>query len=240
METFLKFDLYLHISAGIVGLLAGMIAMIVRKGSNIHKRAGVMYYWAMFVICSTALIRFKPTPSLIFLTTIAIFSFYMSFSGKRILSHKKPTTDYQTLDWVAACITFGCGIAMIVSGIYFWFANNFMILGILFIFFGTLCSSIARNDIEIFRGKIELEKMHWFFHHIGRMSGSFSATLTAFFVTNNHGLLPDLLIWISPGVIIGLFADVLANRYRKDFKMELVPLLPLRVIKSVLKYVSVR
>jgi hypothetical protein len=233
METILKFDLYLHIAAGTVALITGFIAMVAPKGSIPHRKAGQFYYWAMATICLTALIRFRLTPSMMFLTTIAIFSFYLNFSGRRILAFKNKETQYQAIDWIIAYFALICGFLMGVSCVYFFQQST--TLSILFAFFGIFCISISRNDILRFQGKIEVEKMHWFFHHIGRMMGSYSATVTAFVITNNHGLLPVLVAWIAPGVIIGVLSDVWANRYRKENDIPEVPFLPMRIIMGVLE-----
>jgi hypothetical protein len=233
METILKLDLYLHITAGTIALITGLIAIIAKKGGDAHRKAGQWYFGAMAMVCLTALIRFRFTPGIMFLTMIAIFSFYLNFSGRRILSFKKKETSYQKIDWVMAYATLICGVAMSLSGIYFYLFRNSVTLSSLFVFFGFFCVSISRSDILRFQGKIEIEKMHWFFHHIGRMMGSYAATVTAFFITNNHGLLPDLVVWIAPGVTIGFLSDLWANNFRKKYGMPVIPILPVRMIQSI-------
>lgn len=231
METILKYDLYLHIIAGIVALITGFIAMVAKKGKLPHRKAGQWYFCAMATVCVTALIRFRLSPIIVFLTMIAIFSFYLNFSGRRILSFKKQETQIKFIDWLMAYFTLICGFLMCVSCIYFFQQST--TLSVLFAFFGIFCISISRSDILRFQGKIEVEKMHWFFHHIGRMMGSYSATVTAFVITNNHGVLPDLVAWIAPGVIIGVLSDVWSNRLRKDYDIPAVPLLPVRIFQSI-------
>jgi hypothetical protein len=233
METILKLDLYLHIAAGTAALITGFVAMITKKGGVPHRKAGQWYFWAMATVCFTALVRFKFVPGIMFLTMIAIFSFYLNFSGRRILSFKKEETPYQSIDWVMAYFTLACGFLMSGSSIYFYSFQHNTILSILFLFFGIFCISVSRSDILRFHGKIEVEKMHWFFHHIGRMMGSYAATVTAFVITNNHGFLPDLVIWIAPGIIIGFLSDIWANSYRKDYGMPIIAPLPLRMVQSI-------
>ena len=233
METILKLDLYLHITAGTVALITGFIAMIAKKGGVPHRKAGQWYFWAMATVCFTALIRFRFSPVIMFLTMIAVFSFYLNFSGRRILAFKKKETQYQTIDWAMAYFTLGCGFLMSISSIYFYFFRHSITLSILFLFFGIFCVLVSRSDILRFQGKIEIEKMHWFFHHIGRMMGSYAAAVTAFVVTNNHGFLPNLVVWIAPGVIFGFLSDVWANSYRKDYGFPLVAPLPLRIFQSI-------
>ena len=235
MENFLKIDLYLHIAAGTVALITGMIAIFAQKGGLVHRKAGQWYFLAMIAVCVTALIRFRLSPSIIFLTMIAIFSFYLNFTGRRILAFKNKSAQYQMVDWAMAYLTLICGILMVVSSVYYFFSAHNVVLSILFIVFGLFCISIARTDILRFKGKIEVEKMHWFFQHIGRMMGSYAATVTAFVITNNHGFFPDLVVWIAPGVIIGFLSDVWANRYRKDYGIPIIPVLPVRILQRFLE-----
>jgi hypothetical protein len=164
---------------------------------------------------------------------IAVFSFYNTFSGRRILKYKKEPFAYQKIDWIAAYCTIFCGIAMVVMGIFYGVFYGRVTLSILFLAFGLVCILVARNDLLRFKGLIEMQKMHWFFHHIGRMLASYAATITAFAVTNNHGLLPDLAVWICPGVIMGISADAWANYYRKTWGMPTIAILPIRIVKNI-------
>jgi uncharacterized membrane protein len=42
--------LYVHIAAGILGLIAGYIALFVGKGSRLHRKAGQIFVGAMSVV----------------------------------------------------------------------------------------------------------------------------------------------------------------------------------------------
>ena len=74
MQTFLSFTLYLHIFAGFTALTTGLVPMFSKKGSKVHTTWGKIYFWAMFVVALTALIRFQMRVNLIFLSGIAVFS----------------------------------------------------------------------------------------------------------------------------------------------------------------------
>jgi hypothetical protein len=47
------------------------------------------------------------------------------------------------------------------------------------------------------------------------MGGSYIATVTAFLVVNNKGLVPDLMAWIAPGVIGGIVIGRVTKAYKK-------------------------
>ena len=47
--------LLVHVSAAIIGLLAGALAMIFRKGSGRHRLAGNIFFVSMAVMCTSAI-----------------------------------------------------------------------------------------------------------------------------------------------------------------------------------------
>ena len=93
----MKTILFLHALAGGISLIAGFIAIISKKGQQLHIKSGLVYYWAMMAVVVTGLLLgiYKTN---VFILTIAIFSFYMVFTGRRILSSKKEINP-KLLDW---------------------------------------------------------------------------------------------------------------------------------------------
>ena len=79
----------IHISAGMLALGLAPVAMLTVKGGQAHRRWGKIYFWAMAVVASTAVILALWRPQ-IFLALLAVFSFYMAFTGYRALSRKRP------------------------------------------------------------------------------------------------------------------------------------------------------
>jgi uncharacterized membrane protein len=75
--------LYLHILAGFISLGIAYVLLFIKKGNKRHKKLGMIYVYGMSTIFVTAiplslLGEFNP-----FLFVIAIFSFYLAFSGYR-------------------------------------------------------------------------------------------------------------------------------------------------------------
>ena len=75
--------LYLHILAGFISLGIAYLLLFIKKGNKRHKKLGMIYVYGMSTIFVTAiplslLGEFNP-----FLFVIAIFSFYLAFSGYR-------------------------------------------------------------------------------------------------------------------------------------------------------------
>ncbi len=212
MATFLTLVLWLHIISGFTALLVGLVAMLAKKGGQTHILAGKIYYWAMFLVALSALLRFKPEVRLVFLACIAVFSFYNTFTGKRLIAMKKGMIA-SPIDWLAAGITVVASLAMLVFGIQ-TFLQQDTFYGVLFNVFGVFSLILSLGDVLIFAGKITVNAKHWLLNHISRMGGSYIATVTAFLVVNNHDFLPPLVAWIAPGVVGGFIIALVRRKYQ--------------------------
>jgi len=104
---------WIHISAGMLALVLAPLAMLTVKGGRAHRRWGTIYFWSMAVVASTAVVLALWRPQ-IFLALLAVFSFYLAFTGYRVLSRKRPTQgDAATAyDWAAALVTFAARLLL--------------------------------------------------------------------------------------------------------------------------------
>lgn len=221
MQTFLKIDLYLHIFAGFTALTTGLVPMFSKKGSQIHITWGKVYYWAMFVVAVTALIRFQMKMNLIFLAGIAVFSFYNTFTGVRLIRRKTNLTP-EFIDWFGAILMVIGAFGMLYFGyIAFGLANVFYT--VLFTIFGIFMFLLTFEDLRVFTGRklinndMPVPHRYWFQNHISRMGGSYIATVTAFLVVNNPPYIPGLVVWIAPGVIGGVIIARTRRYYMNKF-----------------------
>ncbi|MBL4709836.1 MAG: hypothetical protein JKY48_15495 [Flavobacteriales bacterium] len=197
MKESIQYILYFHAFSGGIALLSGIIAILTKKGSKSHTTSGEIYFYGMLSVVVTGLIvaSFRGN---IFLQTIAIFSFYMAFTGKRILRNKKAVLS-SPLDWAFNIVSMLCGIFML-----YLVAVNFVRTGfagaipMLFIFGGLLTWMTVQDAIKMW--KKNWVKNEWLFTHIGRMGGSFIATSTAFILTNIH-FEPQWIVWLAPTLI---------------------------------------
>src|SRR5882762_654490 len=81
---YLQVLLTLHIACGVVGFVCAPVALATAKGGRTHRRWGKIYFWAMAGVAVTALTLSLLLP-IWFLAMVAVFSFYASFSGYRVL-----------------------------------------------------------------------------------------------------------------------------------------------------------
>lgn len=223
MELIQRIALYVHIIAGFTALTTGLVPMFAKKGGKAHVFWGNVFYWAMFFVALTALIRFKMEFRLIFLAGIAVFSFYNTFTGARLIRMKNNPTP-ELIDWVGAILTMVSALAMIVFAVLaYQKAQTFY--AILFCIFGIFSMIMASEDISVFLGKKVINSTgavptrYWFQNHIARMGGAYIATVTAFLVVNNPPYIPGLVVWIAPGVIGGMIIGRTRRYYKKKGKM---------------------
>lgn len=197
METAFKLFLIVHIIAGTIGLLAGTLNTIFKKGETRHKLIGKFFLLGMTVnaLCSFVLAVLHPNN---FLFIVGVFSLYLVQAGNRILKlkiigeHNKP----QLFDWllqlgmiVFGCVFIGLGVAGLIQ------KNTF---GFVYIVFGFIGMRLAMQDIGYFKQKIT-NKKYWLISHLSKMMGGYIAATTAFLVVNNK-ILPPILAWLLPTV----------------------------------------
>lgn len=220
MKQMIQYVLYFHAFSGGIALLSGLIAIFTKKGSKNHTTSGNIYFYAMLSVIVTGLVVASFRGNL-FLQTIAIFSFYMAFTGKRVLRNKKEIIT-SPLDWGFNMVSMACGVYML-----YLVAINFLSVGFagaipMLLIFGSLLTWMTIQDaLTMWRKK--WVKNNWLYTHIGRMGGSFIATSTAFLLINIR-IEPAWIVWLAPTVIgsplmavaIGKWKVKLGDRKKKQ------------------------
>lgn len=198
MESVAAVLLVLHVGAGMVALFVAPGAMLARKGALWHRRWGRVFFWAMAAVAATALPLTLINPSL-FLALIAVFSFYMAFSGYRVTRRKRPDLGERAtrLDWMMVILTLVVSLALFSYGL-----RNFAMgdgAGAAAVVFGLLGAILAARDLRAFIHPPSGRYAWWFFH-MGNMLGAYIATVSAFSVTN-FDFLPPVVRWMWPTAI---------------------------------------
>ncbi len=149
MKMLLTILLITHIATGFTALLVGLIPMFSKKGSRLHNRAGLVYVYCMITVAITALLLCGLQPfrmMRLFLTGIAVLSFYLCFSGWRATRNKQGQAT--PLDLVLTYGTLLIGAAMVCFGIYLLTQGGLSFMPIVFTFFGVLTGQFAAQDIR--------------------------------------------------------------------------------------------
>lgn len=222
MKTLILAILILHVSAGSIALIVGLIPMFSKKGGKLHNRTGLVYVYCMITVVITALLlcALQPLQMLrLFLTGIAVLSFYLCVTGWRATKQKK--TGLTLADRLLTYATLFVSVAMMGFGGYL-VQDGMSVFAVLFPVFGFLTFRNAWYDFKSF-GKTP-EKMHWFYHHITRMGGSYIATFTAFLVNNVYRMLPNdapawigTISWIAPAIVGGMLIGRTVRYYKQKF-----------------------
>ena len=221
------YGLIFHVAAGIIGFFVAPAAMITVKGGLWHRRWGKVYFWAMTAAATSAILlsTFGVRQNL-FLTFIGVFSFYLSYSGYRILYQKRPAQGQgpKWFDWIVAIATAVTGIGLITAGILkptpMWAQ-----ISVVAIVLGAGCFLNAGQDIYRFLNPPS-DKNFWWYGHMTGMLASYIAAVTAFLVNNarHMGFGGPIWVWWLLPTIVGVPAIATWTRYyRAKFNRKLAP-----------------
>ena len=195
MSNVIEILLPIHITSGSIALFSAALAISTEKGKKIHVLSGKSYFWGMVLIFLTA-IPMSIINSNVFLFLIAIFSFYLAFSGMRFARNRSgvPTR----VDLIAVNFMFLSGAGMWILAIIFFVNNDSQFITL--IVFGFLALSLGYGDFRVFKnetakGKERIAK------HLTNMMGGTIAVVTAVLVVNPPTD-PEWVWWILPTFLI--------------------------------------
>lgn len=210
----MKLFLGVHVAAGATSFLLAPVALATAKGGRQHKRWGMVYFWSMGVVAGTALPMALYRPVL-FLALVSVLSFYLAFSGYRVLKLKDLSRggSAKPVDWIAATVAFSVCASLAFLGAFRPAAVQG--LGVVAIVLGLIGMRGTATDLYSFVHK-PTEKMFWWYTHLGKFIGSYIAAWTAFStVTLSHVFVhAGILLWLWP-TAVGVPAIVLTTMYYK-------------------------
>jgi len=184
---------FIHAPLGGIALLAGGISLIAKKGNNVHKKSGRVFFFSMlFSAISAFIISVLPNHESLLLFSIGLFSTYFLISGLRSLKFKQKEFQLKTEKIIAYLITL-TGIVMILYPVLL-----FSKLNIILTVFGVVGIVFGLRDLKLFKDIKRLKK-NWLKLHLGKMTGGYIAATSAFFVVNQ--ILPGIWNWFVPGII---------------------------------------
>lgn len=188
--------LYLHILAGFISLAIAYILLFIKKGNKRHKKLGMIYVYGMSTIFVTAiplslLGEFNP-----FLFVVAIFSFYLAFSGYR--QGRDRNGAREQIDKVLGVFITATSILFYSMAVSLYLIEDSM--WITSVVFGSIALGMGINDLR--RMKI-VERPDFYDRtnlHLNLMLAGTIATTTAFIVTLNPFSI-DWLNWVAPTIV---------------------------------------
>jgi len=183
-----------HIAAGSLALVSALTALTTHKGGKLHRYAGQLYFASMVIIFITAVIMSLQTSN-IFLLLVALFSFYLAFSGWRFARNRSGNPHW--IDWLAVSVLAFSGMLMWFLALqsYPKFSSASVPLGVFGLIAIVLSFFDARSHRDrAARGKVRIAK------HLANMLGGTIAVSTAVLVVN-ISFAPAWLGWILPTIL---------------------------------------
>ena len=187
--------LIIHILSGSIALFSAALALSIEKGKKFHIYSGKSYFWAMVIIFLTA-IPMSIITSNVSLFLIAIFSFYLAFSGMRFARNRKgvPTL----IDLIAVNLMFLSGAGMWILAIIYFMNNNSQFITL--IVFGFLALFLDYGDFQTFKNQTAVGKER-IAKHLTNMMGGTIAVVTAVLVVNPPTN-PEWVWWLLPTAVL--------------------------------------
>ena len=214
MHDLFRILLAVHIFAGAIALVVAPGAMVTVKGGRWHARWGWTYLWATVAIAVTGAVMSLIHPNL-FLMMIAVFSFYLVFSGYRVLHRKKPGQRATWFDQAVTLAMMVAGLGLVAYGVYRLQTSSF---GAVPIVFGAIALLLAAREWIGFRRQ-PAEPRWWWFSHMTNMLAAYITTVSAFSVVNMM-FLPPIVRWLWP-TVVGTTGILLWTRYyRRKFAQQ--------------------
>ena len=206
--------LAIHVLAGAVALLAGLAAIVTRKGGSRHNCAGKLYGLTMAVVVTTA-VPLSVGTSNWFLFAISVFTGYLVAAGYRIVARRRARlTEPTAIDDALHGTMLVASVGMVAGGGYGSLASR-MALGEVLVVFGVIGGLLAVRELRQLRRPRE-DRAPWFSRHIAFMGGAFISTVTAT-ITVNLTELPALARWLGPTVVGVPLIFYAIDRYRPRF-----------------------
>ena len=193
MEKMIQIFIYIHAAFGGFALLAGLVSIIAKKGKNIHRKSGLIFFYSMMLSGIIAMIvAVLPNHESPFLFAVGIFSLYFVLTGNRALNFKRKNPDLK-IDKLISITMITSGVLMILLPIIRTKSINivlvvYAIVGIIF----------SVGDLILFRNPERLRK-GWLKLHLGKMLGGYISATTAFVIVNNF--FPSFYGWFIPGIV---------------------------------------
>lgn len=189
--------------------------MLTVKGGRWHRRWGRVYVLAMGVVAVTALALATIRPNL-FLAIVAVFSFYLAFSGQRSIARRRLPLGRRgtAADWSAVVVA-GAGAVGLLLYALLPRAGGRPGLWPVALIFGVLGLLLAGRDLRSLR-RAPAEPRAWRYRHMGNMLGAYIATVSAFSVVNLT-VLPPIVRWLWPTAVGVPLIGLWIRHYRRRF-----------------------
>jgi uncharacterized membrane protein len=169
-----KINIAIHVAAGSLALIVGLIAIIASKGKKLHRLTGRLFLILMSVVIITGLIGVFVFGRNTFLLVITVLSGYLAFSGYRIIKAKSNSPKF--ID-ISICL-----LALISVSYFLYYFKSIGMIWSPVIIYSTVGYLFLMIVYDLGRYFIPTKTYAnlWIHEHIVKMIGAFSGLLSAF------------------------------------------------------------
>jgi len=148
--------LSIHVAAGMLAIVLGAVALLVKKGGTMHRRSGMLFVYAMLVMGLTASILGFLQSAAATNVVAALMSVY--FVGTALTTVRPASRWTRVINVAALTVAVGLGFLAIVGGVKA--VNNpglspggvpFRTIGVMSFFLATILLLAAAGDVRIMR-----------------------------------------------------------------------------------------
>lgn len=169
-------NILIHVLTGSAALLTGMIALIARKGTRLHRRLGKVFLFLLMIVIITGLLGVFVFGRNTFLLVVTVLSGYMGFSGYRVLQTRSNRP--KILDVGVALLAVAT-----VGYVGYYFRSMGMIWApvVMYSSVGYLIFMVTWDLVRyLIPAAVYTNANIWLYEHILKMISAFSGLLSAF------------------------------------------------------------
>ena len=219
--------LVVHISAGVLGLVAGFIALSVAKGGSLHKRSGIAFVYLMVVlgltgaaIAAVELTRPVHKPALPATFLMGVFTAYLVVTA--LTAVRPPSVWGRRIDLVGMPVALMIGLAhlALAARALRMSGGAFDMVTTVGFIFGTIALIAAVSDFRILKSA-PLTGAKRIARHLWRMTLALWVAALSFSPRLTRGLPKALHPYVmlpALGVLLALIYWMWRVRYRKSFR----------------------
>ncbi|MDQ6799584.1 MAG: hypothetical protein M3041_01970 [Acidobacteriota bacterium] len=167
-------NIAIHVIFGAIALVIGFVPLVTQKGGRTHVRFGRWFLLCLIVVIATAVIGIMAFGFRAFLGVITMLSAYEAWSGYRVFSIR--ATGPKMLDAAVALAALGAAVLFII---YLRSVHVPWAPVVIYSTLGTLVA-VAAYDLLRFAMPKNWVARSWFYEHLVKMMGAYTAIVSAF------------------------------------------------------------
>ncbi|HEY0052070.1 MAG TPA: hypothetical protein VGB49_01520 [Caulobacteraceae bacterium] len=207
--------LAVHIAAGVIAVILGLLPVFSRKGGALHRKTGRIYAVVMTVVLAAAwamtLMRFQP-----YFAALSATATLQLFSGLRVLRRKRPDLNREERARPLDCLVTG---GVLATGLWILhLVSTGTAVASPAIAYSLAGSAIVYAGYDLWRfvapTAFPFFPRLWLFEHLVKMFGAYAAVMSAF-AGNFAPIFPEPLRQLWPIILFQVLTVVFIVRHAR-------------------------